>query len=128
MKDDALWKIFSTYIRLRDADTNGNIRCATSGRVCHWSDSDAGHFISRRHMATKYDERNVHAQSRHDNRFQAGRQYEFGLYIDQKYGAGTATALLVASRQLSKLGTFEIKALTKYYKEQVELLKKEKGL
>ncbi len=128
MKDDGLWKVFSLYIRLRDADSNGNIRCATSGRVCHYTDADAGHFISRRHMATKYDERNVHAQSRHDNRFQGGRQYEFSLYIDKKYGHGTAIKLHIASRQLSKLGAFEIKELTKHYKKEVQRLKKEKGL
>jgi len=91
-------------------------------------EADAGHFISRRHMATKYDERNVNGQSRHDNRFAAGRQYEYGLAIDKRDGKGTAEMLLAKSKMVHKMGTFEIDQLTKYYKEKVKELKKLKNL
>lgn len=128
MKDDKLWKVFSVYIRLRDADSNGIVRCITSGRMVNWKDADAGHFISRRYMATKYDERNVNAQSRHDNRFAAGEQFKHSKAIDIKWGAGTADKLLVKSRTISKIASFEINELTKHYKKEVERLKKEKGL
>jgi hypothetical protein len=128
VKDDKLWKVYSVYIRLRDADKNGMIRCITSGRMVHWKDADAGHFISRRHMATKYDERNVNAQSRHDNRFASGEQFKHSKAIDQKWGSGTADKLLVKSRTTSKMGSFEINALTEHYKKEVERLKSEKGL
>lgn len=123
MKDDKLWKVFSEYIRLRDADENGFITCITSGRRVHWKEADAGHFISRRHMATKYNEKNVNAQSRHDNRFAAGKQFEYALAIDKKYGKGTAEKLLIQSKQTCKLGQFEIDQMTKYYKEKVKELK-----
>lgn len=126
--DNLLWKVFSEYIRIRDADENGYIRCATSGRMVHWKEADAGHFISRRHLSTKFDERNVHAQSRHDNRFQSGKQYEFGLFIDKKYGKGTVDKLLVLSRTTCKRGKFEIDAMTEYYKAEVKKLKEMKGL
>jgi len=128
MLDDKLWTQFSLFVRLRDADENGYIICCTSGRRVHYKDADAGHFIGRRHLATKFDERNVHAQSRNDNRFNGGRQYEFSLFIDRKYGKGTADKLLVASRQLCKRGKFEIDQLTKHYRNEVVRLKKEKGL
>lgn len=128
MKDDKLWRIFSTYIRLRDADENGYITCITSGRRVHWTEADAGHFISRRHLATKFDEQNVNAQSRHDNRFAAGKQYEYGLAIDRKYGKGTAEKLLLKSRQVCKRGKYEIEVMEKYYKEKVKELKKGKNL
>lgn len=128
MSDKTLWKVFSTYIRLRDADENGFCVCITSGRRVHWTECDAGHFISARHSSTKYHEKNVNAQSRHDNRFQYGRQYEYGLAIDKKYGAGTAENLLIQSRMLCKRGKFEIETMTEYYKKQVKLLKQQKGL
>src|SRR5688500_14823181 len=98
MKDDKLWKIFSEYIRLRDANADGYCVCITSGRLIHWKDCDAGHFISRRHMATKYDEQNVHAQRRFDNRFAAGEQFVYARAIDAKYGKGTADKILARSR------------------------------
>lgn len=123
MKDDKLWKVFSEYIRLRDADENGFITCITSGRRVHWRESDAGHFISRRHMATKYNEKNVNAQSRHDNRFASGKQFEYALAIDRKYGKGTAEKLLILSKQTCKIGQFEIDQMTKYYQEKVKELK-----
>ena len=128
MKDDKLWKVFSIYIRLRDADKNGIVTCITSGRRYHWKDVDAGHFISRRHLATKFNEQNVNAQSRHDNRFSSGEQFKYAKAIDKKWGAGTADKLLVLSRMTCKRGKFEIDELTKHYLKEIERLKVEKGL
>lgn len=127
-KDDKLWRAFSVFIRLRDADSNGYCRCITSGKLVHWSECDAGHFISRRHMATKYDEQNVHAQGRGDNRFRSGEQLIYAKAIDKKYGAGTADRILARSRGTRKFEQFEIDALTKHYQEEAARLKKEKGL
>lgn len=126
--DDKLWKVFSVYIRLRDANEQGYCVCCTSGQLIHWKDCDAGHFISRRHLATKYHEQNVHAQRRFDNRFSSGNQFQYALFIDKKYGKGTAEKLLALSRQRKSLSKFEIDELTKYYKEKIEELKTIKGL
>ena len=128
MYDDKLWKVFSLFVRLRDADENGIITCITSGQRVHWREADAGHFISRNHKATKFDERNVWAQSRKDNRFNSGRQYEMGLAIDAKLGKGTSEKILIASRQVCKRGRFEIDELTKYYKKEAQNLAKLKGI
>jgi len=126
--ETTLWNWFSKYIRLRDADDNGYCRCIISGKPIFWKDCDAGHFISRRHKATKYDERNVHAQGRGSNRFKSGEQYAYGLAIDKKYGAGSAERILIASRQSKKFGQTEISVMTSYYKNRAERLAKEKGL
>jgi hypothetical protein len=79
-------------------------------------------------MATKYDEQNVHAQGRFDNRFAAGQQFIYAKEIDKKYGKGTADKLLIRSRMTSKIGKFEIDNLTKYYKEEANKLRKLKNL
>ena len=128
MIDDKLWKVFSVYIRLRDADNNGIVTCITTGKRMHWKDADAGHFIGRRHLATKFHEQNVHAQSRGSNRFNSGDQFKYSLAINKKYGSGTAEKLLVMSRQTCKRAKFEIDALTEHYKKEIERLKNEKGL
>jgi hypothetical protein len=94
----------------------------------HWKEADAGHFISRRHQSTKYDTMNVHAQSRHDNRFQAGRQYEYALAIDKKYGQGTAEKLLFKSRILCKRSQIDIDMMTDFYKAEALMIAKEKGI
>lgn len=37
---DKLDRIFSEYIRLRDADNNGYIRCISCGKIVFWKDTD----------------------------------------------------------------------------------------
>jgi hypothetical protein len=91
-------KWFSLYIRLRDADSNGFVRCCTSGKIMYWKDADAGHYISRRFEAVRYDERNCHAQSKQENRFHNGNQLVHQRYIEERYGKGTAEELFTKSR------------------------------
>lgn len=58
-------KVFSQYIRLRDALPNGTFRCISCGRIKPFEQADAGHFHSRRHMSTRFDELNVSAECRY---------------------------------------------------------------
>lgn len=57
--------IFSKYIRLRDAMPNGYCRCISCGQIKPFSDFDAGHFYSRKHMGTRFDEDNVWAECKY---------------------------------------------------------------
>ena len=119
---------FSIYIRLRDANDEGYCRCIVSGEWVHWMDCDAGHFISRREKATKYHERNVHAQKRCSNRFKAGEQFIYGQNLDKLYGAGTAAHLHIASKQTRRFEQFELDAMGKHYQHTAEQTAKAKGL
>lgn len=118
--------VFSEFIRLRDADKNGVCKCITSGEFVHWTKCDAGHFITRDNMATRWDEQNVNAQGRQDNRFLSGRQFEHGLAIDKKHGPGTASKLLVKSKGTCNWQDFELQKMYEYYRDQVKILKEEK--
>ncbi len=120
MKDDKLWRVFSQYVRKSHADKDGYCRCVTCGDRKHWKEMDCGHFITRNHKATKFDEQNCAPQCPKCNRFLGGRQYEFGLWIDQKYGKGTSERILARSRQVHKMAQFEIDALTKHYKTKLK--------
>lgn len=91
-------KYFSEYVRRRDADKNGVVRCCTCNTPHHWKDIDAGHFVSRDRKATRWDKKNVHPQCQYCNRFRSGEQHKHGLYIDKRYGAGTAQQLQDISR------------------------------
>jgi len=128
MKDDKLWKAFSEFIRLRDSDDNGNCKCITCGNIRNWRSMDCGHGIGRQHKATKYDERNNHAQCKPCNAFEGGRREVYKEEVDKRYGAGTWNTLEVLSRGICKRGPFEIESLTKHYQAEAARLKKEKGL
>jgi NMD protein affecting ribosome stability and mRNA decay len=105
-------KWFSLYIRKRD--TPGF--CCTCGADLTFETSDCGHFISRDHIATRWDERNAHAQCRKCNRFQSGKQYEHGKWVDRIHGKGTADILLWKSKAPAKISKDEILAMTKRYR------------
>lgn len=64
-------RVFSEYIRLRDATPNGYIRCISCGQLKPFSAFDAGHFHSRRHMSTRFDEDNVQSECKGCNRFKS---------------------------------------------------------
>ena len=121
-------KWFSLYIRLRDASDEGLVQCFTSERVYHYKEIHAGHFISRRCLATRWCEINVQPQSAKDNLFGQGEQYRFGLNLDAKYGEGTAEELELKSRQTIKLSRVDYEDKISYYKDAVKNLKIEKGI
>ena len=109
-------KWFSLFIRLRDATNEGMVQCITSGRLYHYKKIHAGHFMSRRHMSTRWCEMNVAPQSAADNLFGQGEQYKFGIALDHKYGEGTAEELQIKSRQICKMSRADYEEKISYTK------------
>ena len=84
-------KWFSLYIRLREANEYGMCQCFTCGVVRHYKDGmQNGHFQSRKHLATRFDEENCQVQCVKCNVYAWGEQYKFSLALDGKYGEGKA--------------------------------------
>ena len=69
---EKLWKLFSEFTRLIEADDNGYCACVTCGCMRYWKRIQAGHFISRGHKYLLYDKRNVHPQCGGCNSFKQG--------------------------------------------------------
>jgi len=117
-------KPFHEYIRRRDADNNtGYCGCISCGKKVHFTETDAGHFIGRQHLATRYDERNVHAQCRKCNRFEYGRQYEYSIALGKKL----SNQLLQKSRGVLKLTDPEWQEIYDTYKTKLEEIKKQQN-
>tara|TARA_Y100000401_G_scaffold81092_1_gene66459 strand:- start:1633 stop:2043 length:411 start_codon:yes stop_codon:yes gene_type:complete len=121
-------KWFSLYIRLRECNEYGMVQCFTSGRVYHYKKIHAGHFMSRKHLATRWCETNVQPQSAADNLFGQGEQFRFGLNLDAKYGDGTAEQLQYKSRLTIKFSRIEIEEKISYYKSLVNKIKEQKQI
>lgn len=124
----SLDKVFSVFIRMRDADNEGFVRCITSGKRMWWRDSQCGHFLSRRYNATRFHEQNSHAQSPYDNCYLAGNQYIYGLRIAEKYGEDVPQKLVELSKTDFKFSIEWLEDRVAHYTKEVERLKKEKGL
>lgn len=119
---------FSKYIRIRDANHNGLCKCITCDTVKHWKEMDAGHFQSRRYMATRYEEKNCHAQCQRCNQYGAGEQYLHGQAINLLYGKGTAENIVMKSNFIQKMTKKELMELARYYQQETLQLAKEKSI
>jgi hypothetical protein len=105
--EGGLNRLFSTYIRLRDMVDDKHCKCFTCDKLVEFKKCHAGHFISRRYNATKYDPLNVHAQCIYCNTYLAGNQYVYSLKLDEKFGEGTAYSLYQKSKELLKIDAVE---------------------
>ena len=91
-------RVFSEYIRLRDANENGFCRCATCGAMWRWQIMQNGHYINRQHI------------------------------IIDKYGVKVLEELETAKRVIEKWTVSDYQGKIEYYKAEVNRLRKEKGL
>ena len=121
-------KIFSIYVRLKYADNNGNVQCFTCNNVHHYKSIQNGHFQSRRYMSTRFHVNNCRPQCYACNVGLHGQQYIFGSNLDKEMGSGTAETMVLLSRQQKKFSAQEFQELIKYYTEEVQNIKLQKGI
>lgn len=104
-------KWFSQYVRLRDKGI-----CIT----CRGVGNQAGHFMSRRYNATRFDDENVNAQCYRCNVLFYGEQYKYAIELDLKYGSHTAKKLALKAKNPHPFTTEELQQIIDESKEQVE--------
>jgi len=111
--------VFSQYIRLKDAD-NEIATCFTCGKKEHWKKLQNGHFQSRKHYATRWDEQNCQVQCAGCNVFRYGEQFLFAKYLDERFYAGLSDELYIKSKQIVKFTNSEIEDMILKYKKLVD--------
>ena len=114
--------LFSQYIRLRDTDENGYGKCISCGKIIHWKDGDAGHYVNRKHMSLRYDEKNVNLQCRACNRYDEGNMIGYNHGLVEKYGDGAINYLNIKRHNICKMGKVEYEALIKHYHKKIREL------
>jgi hypothetical protein len=85
-------KLFSVFIRVRDCN------CFTCGRWLDFNSRQNGHYISRNHLNTRYDEQNCNTQCVSCNVFKKGNMAMYALNLTDKYGAEILRDLDVRKR------------------------------
>ena len=117
-------KVFSLYIRLRHASKDGIVKCWTCNKTGHYKKGfHAGHFMSRKHLATRWNEDNVQVQCVKCNLYGQGEQYAFGKLLDIRIAEGKAEELQELSKTTVKYMRFEYEDMIKFYKEKVNAIK-----
>lgn len=85
---------FNAYIRMRDQ--LAGYLCISSGKPLDWSGNnvDAGHYRSRGSAPhLRFDERNVHAQSKQENRYASGNATDYRIGLIARIGLAAVEAL-----------------------------------
>ncbi len=112
-------RVFSLYIRLRDVMPSGYVKCISCGQIKRFEDVDCGHFHSRRHMATRFDEDNCHAECKGCNRFSADHIIAYQRNLVKKIGEERFELLNVKAHTACHFLDKELEEKLAHYKEKV---------
>lgn len=116
-------RVFSEYIRRRDADADGYIRCISCGKTVHWKESDAGHYVNRKHMSLRWDEKNVNAQCRSCNRFDEGNVLGYTDGLKRRYGDDVIDKLKISKMRISYVSESYLQMQIDHYNKKLKELK-----
>lgn len=114
---------FNAFIRMRD-QLAGHV-CISSGRPLDWNCNavDAGHYRSvgaAPHL--RFDERNVHAQSKQDNRYLSGNATDYRIGLIRRIGLAEVEAL-ERDQSVRKYTIDDLKEIAARYRAKLKDLK-----
>lgn len=114
---------FNAFIRMRD-QMAGHV-CISSGRPLDWNGNavDAGHYRSvgaAPHL--RFDERNVHAQSKQDNRYLSGNATDYRIGLIRRIGLAEVEAL-ERDQSVRKYTIDDLKYIAARYRAKLKALK-----
>lgn len=116
--------IFSRYIRLKDADLYGNVKCISCPKVENWKMLDCGHFIPRAHMYTRFSETNCKPQCHCCNRTKDGNLVEFAKALELER-PGSVEILYEQARTVYHYSKDELKQMISAYSIKLKQVQKE---
>jgi len=94
--ENKLDRIYSEYIRRKDADEGGTTSCVTCQKLMFWKDAHCGHFIKRQHRAVRWEPKNTHVQCPKCNFYLNGNDAAYAVFIIDRYGRETYDELMAA--------------------------------
>ena len=109
---------YSKYIRQKDADSEGYVACYTCGAVKHWKSIDCGHYISRRHLSSRFFEKNTKPQCKGCNIFKEGNKPVFALELIKEYGKDVLEELDSLSHIKMKYDRNRLSNMIMFYKKK----------
>jgi hypothetical protein len=112
-------EVFSKFIRHRDANKDGNIKCCTCPKILPIAKMQCGHFVNRDKLATRWSEINCASQcwGCNSKALGNGRKDEHSLYIINKYGLEALHQVLLEGKKITKLSTADLQDMAAKYKE-----------
>jgi hypothetical protein len=112
-------RLFSIYIRSREADQYGMVRCFTCGTRATWKVMQCGHFVGRANFSTRWHDENCQIQCQTCNVIKHGNLAEYAKNLDLKYGEGTADELRALSRLIQRMNENDLRKLIVSIKSKI---------
>lgn len=78
-----------------------------------------GHYISRRHLSTRWFEKNCKPQCVGCNIFNQGNGPAYSIALIKEYGPGILEELEIKKNNTCKMGKFEYELLIKEYRKKL---------
>lgn len=115
-----LWSAFGLYIKVKHSVDGVWCNCYTCGKPIKIGDNNchAGHYISRRHLITCFNENNVRPQCSGCNIFKHGDPVQFRLNLVKEIGEEKVKEMENAKNQLIKLDRSWYETQIEYYKKR----------
>jgi hypothetical protein len=120
---------FQRYVRYRDKDELC-ICCGMPLRMDGPNYSiggyyDAGHYVPRKHMATRWDEANCHAQRKYCNGRKGGNYVGYRIGLIARIGEVEVLRLEAARNQIRKYTIPDLIELRDHYRAKLRMLKQQ---
>jgi hypothetical protein len=118
----SMWKLFSEYVRRKDADEGGTVSCYTCEKLMFWRDSQAGHAIGGRTNAVLFDASIVRVQCVSCNVFQGGNYPIFTTKLIKEKGMDWWEEKLANARKVVKHTRADLEEMISEYQEKLRAL------
>lgn len=125
---EELDKVFQFYVRLRDSMPGGACRCISCGRVVKFDKIQAGHFRSRKHMSTRWNEFNVNGECFVCNCMDGDHLIDYRRNLIRKIGEQKVQWIESYCHETYKWSDFELLIMIKDYAKKCIHLSDEKNI
>jgi len=114
--------IVSRFVRIRDADEYGKVKCYTCPTVRHFTFMQCGHFSSRANMGLRWDaKRNLRTQCPYCNENLKGNLEVYAAELN-KEEEGLSETLTHEARDRVKIGVDELKGMIIDYRAKLKII------
>ena len=114
------WKAFSEYIRRKDADANGFVKCYTCNNRAFWKEMQAGHGIGGRSNAVFFLEAIVKPQCKGCNIFKRGNYTVFTKNLIKEIGLDEYEEIEAVAKEIVKYTISDLLELERWYSSQIK--------
>ena len=112
-------KVFSEWVRRKAIGRDGLVGCCSCGARLPWRVIQAGHWVSRVYLATRWNERNVNPQCMACNVWRRGNASGYAQYMLATHGVEVMQELEELKHSTVKYRASDLQEMIESYKARL---------